>query len=115
MKPSKKELRRRLEVMEKEQGIAERARKEAEALIAYQRRLLGEADKKLLAVEDRVQELEKTIRDKTSCMGCSHNNDLTNKPFSRQYCQSCSRRAKDKYVGIGKLWPEDEDEKDAEV
>lgn len=122
MKPSKKELRRKLEVAEKEQGLAEEARKEAEALIAHQRRLLGEADKKLLAVEEKVQELEKTIQDKTNCMGCPHNNDLTNKPLSRQYCQSCSRRAKDKYVILANTcegpdaWPSvNEDEKDAEV
>lgn len=100
MKPSKKELRRRLEVAEKEQGVAEEARKEAEALIAHQRRLLGEADKKLTAVENRVLELEEAFKKKRDCMGCLHNNNFINEPLSRQYCQSCSRRAKDKFESV---------------
>lgn len=96
---SKKELRKQLES-------------------AWQK--LAEADKKLTALEDRVRYLSSlksnwhespekavtmwnTINKKyRDCTGCTHYDNAANKPLSRQFCLTCSRRAKDKFECVCK-------------
>lgn len=99
---SKKELRKQLESVWQKLAETETRALEAEALVASQRRLLGEADKKLTALEDRVRELEEAFRNRRDCTGCTHYDNAANKPLSRQFCLTCSRRAKDKFECVCK-------------